>query len=71
MPLIDDPDELNWATYEARDGSVFTFRREGPPPAPGTFVEVRAGDYAHLSPKARKAYDAAKKTHEGRSHEGS
>lgn len=64
MPLLDDPDELNWATYEARDGSVFTFRREGPPPPPGTFVEVRAGDYVHLSPKARKAYDAAKEAHE-------
>jgi hypothetical protein len=63
MPAIDDPDEMNWSTLKAEDGSVFTFRRHGPPPPPGTFIEVKDGDYRLLTPKARKAYDAAKEAH--------
>ena len=59
-PRIEDPDEMNWLTYELQDGSVLTFRRGGPPPPEGTFVEVRADIYKQLSPKARKKYDAAK-----------
>lgn len=64
MPAIDDPDEMNWSTYRAVDGSIFTFRRGGPPPPEGTFIPVRPDTYACFSPKARKAYDAAKKLHE-------
>lgn len=64
MPAIDDPDEMNWSTYSTDDGSVLAFRREGPPPPEGTFIPVRADTYKLLTPKARKAYDAAKKAHE-------
>lgn len=66
MPKIDDPDEMNWSTVTSMDGSVFSFRREGPPPAPGTFLEVRPDVYRLLTSRARKAYDAAlKKRDEG------
>lgn len=59
-PRIEDPDEMNWITYGLQDGSILTFRRGGPPPPEGTFVEVRPDIYKQLSPKARKLYDAAK-----------
>lgn len=64
MPSIDDPDEMNWSTIRSVDGSVFSFRRKGPPPPPGTFIKVTDGDYKLLTPKARKAYDLAKAAHE-------
>lgn len=64
MPAIDDPDEFNWSTVETKDGSVLTFRRGGPPPPEGTFIPVRPDIYKLLSPKARKAYDAAQKAKE-------
>jgi len=64
MPPISDPDEMNWSTFETNDGSVLTFRRGGPPPPEGTFIPVRADTYQLLTPKVRKAYDAAKKAHE-------
>jgi hypothetical protein len=63
-PPVDDPDEMNWSTFRARDGSIFTFRRGGPPPPAGTFIPVSKYTYADFSPKARKAYDKAKQEHE-------
>lgn len=64
MPKIDDPDEMNWSTYRTRDGSTFAFRRGGPPPPEGTFIPVKPDTYSLFTPKARKAYDAAKKAHD-------
>ena len=64
MPKIDDPDEMNWSTYRTKDGTMLAFRRGGPPPPEGTFIPVRPDTYADLTPKARKAYDAAKLAHE-------
>jgi len=64
MPPIDDPDEMSWVTHRSRDGSIFTFRRGGPPPPEGTFIRVDDRTYRDFTPKARKAYDAAKKAHD-------
>lgn len=60
----EDPDEPNWATYKSRSGDVFSFRRHCAPPPAGTFIKMRPHEYRTLSPKARKAYDAAKLAHE-------
>ena len=59
MPLIDDPDEMNWATYTDDNGGVMTFRRGGPRPE-GFVPLARESDYKLLTPRARKAYDDAK-----------
>lgn len=32
MPKQDDPDEMSWFTITARNGEVYTFRRDGAPP---------------------------------------